>query len=430
MYDKATKVYVIDEIMGRGKTTAMIRRINEEMRDDRILFITPLLTETKRIADACPGMMFYEPEADGGKLNHIKEAISQGRNISSTHALFGMLDSEAIALLSGAGYKLIIDEAPCAISLVDITPYDAVTISTSYSTVEDKGRIVWTVEDYTGKYNVYKDAIERGVVFRYNQTVWVSLIDIDLFCSFKEVYIMTYMFYHQVQRAYFDLYGIEYNRLYVDGDSPETYRIVDYPTATPPMPYKDLIHICQNRKMNAIGEDAGSDRVNQLSKSWYSRHIKLISGKPTDEAKTMRKNCQNFTRNICKVPSRDVLWTTFKEDERYGIDWKKILSGKGYATRFLSCTARGTNDYRNCTALMYLVNRYMNTSIYNFLKANEIEIDQNMFALSEMLQWIWRSAIRDGKEIWIYIPSKRMRTLLENWIEEVSHGSEACDAAV
>ena len=72
----------------------------------------------------------------------------------------------------------------------------------------------------------------------------------------------------------------------------------------------------------------------------------------------------------------------------------------------------------------------MNTSIYNFLKANEIEIDQNMFALSEMLQWIWRSAIRDGKEIWIYIPSKRMRTLLENWIEEVSHGTEACDAAV
>ena len=35
-----------------------------------------------------------------------------------------------------------------------------------------------------------------------------------------------------------------------------------------------------------------------------------------------------------------------------------------------------------------------------------------------MLQFIWRSAIRDGKEIWIYIPSIRMRTLLKKWIKE------------
>ena len=37
-----------------------------------------------------------------------------------------------------------------------------------------------------------------------------------------------------------------------------------------------------------------------------------------------------------------------------------------------------------------------------------------------MLQFIWRSAIRDGKEIWVYIPSIRMRNLLKQWIKQNS----------
>ena len=52
-------------------------------------------------------------------------------------------------------------------------------------------------------------------------------------------------------------------------------------------------------------------------------------------------------------------------------------------------------------------------------------LDVDKLALSEMIQWIWRSAIRDGKEIWIYIPSSRMRGLLEDWIKEVSADANA-----
>lgn len=35
-----------------------------------------------------------------------------------------------------------------------------------------------------------------------------------------------------------------------------------------------------------------------------------------------------------------------------------------------------------------------------------------------MIQWIWRSAIRNGEEISLYLPSKRMRDLLTEWIEK------------
>ena len=53
---------------------------------------------------------------------------------------------------------------------------------------------------------------------------------------------------------------------------------------------------------------------------------------------------------------------------------------------------------------------------------NGIAVDGDGYALSEMLQFIWRSAIRDGKEIWVYIPSIRMRSLLKEWIEANSSG--------
>lgn len=36
---------------------------------------------------------------------------------------------------------------------------------------------------------------------------------------------------------------------------------------------------------------------------------------------------------------------------------------------------------------------------------------------SHLLQWMWRSQIRNGKPIDIYIPSERMRELLNNWIQ-------------
>ena len=41
-----------------------------------------------------------------------------------------------------------------------------------------------------------------------------------------------------------------------------------------------------------------------------------------------------------------------------------------------------------------------------------------MCALGALLQWAWRSQIRNAKPIDIYIPSERMRELLYNWIQD------------
>ena len=92
------------------------------------------------------------------------------------------------------------------------------------------------------------------------------------------------------------------------------------------------------------------------------------------------------------------------------------MSGSGYAKGFESCNCRATNKHRNRSNIAYLVNRYIDPNIVQFFVGHNIRVDEDGYALSEMLQFIWRSAIRDGNQVNIYIPSSRMRKLLCNWI--------------
>ena len=66
----------------------------------------------------------------------------------------------------------------------------------------------------------------------------------------------------------------------------------------------------------------------------------------------------------------------------------------------------------------------MQPDVKNFFISQGIPLDEDRFATSMMVQWIFRSAIRDGKDISVYIPSERMRNLLKKWISEVEKSAE------
>jgi hypothetical protein len=113
----------------------------------------------------------------------------------------------------------------------------------------------------------------------------------------------------------------------------------------------------------------------------------------------------NFFRRYCVDKSELHMWTTFKT-------YQTKLKGKGYTKGFVPCTSRATNQYSHKTNCAYTINRYLNPFYKNFFSQRGISINEDKFALSEMLQWIWRSAIRNDESINLYIPSERMRTLL------------------
>ena len=104
------------------------------------------------------------------------------------------------------------------------------------------------------------------------------------------------------------------------------------------------------------------------------------------------------------------MWTTKKE-------FKKLLESNGNKKGFISLNIKATNEYKDTYNLAYIYNRFLNPLEKGFFTSNDIKVDEDIFALSELIQWIWRSRIRDNKPINIYIPSQRMRNLLIDWLD-------------
>lgn len=94
------------------------------------------------------------------------------------------------------------------------------------------------------------------------------------------------------------------------------------------------------------------------------------------------------------------------------------LSGRGYTKAFLPCNCRSVNEYADRRCLAYCLNVFVNPIILNYFLYYNVYLNEDSYALTEMLQWIWRSGIRNGESINIYIPSARMRNLLEIWINK------------
>lgn len=404
------KCYIVDAICGAGKTTAVINMINESDEEQKYLYITPFLDEVKRIKESCPQKHFKTPKFENGgtKLDNIKKLLAKGENIVSTHALFQKFDNAVIEIIRLNNYTLVMDEVAQVVDDFPITQYDYDNLTNTYVDIEeDTKQLVWRkeYEDYKGEFDNYKRLCELGSLVHYGgeKKLMVWLFPIKCFNAFDNIYILTYMFKSQLQSWYYDYYGLPYEFLSVDGNSLDTYHLIEYDDNKNYIKYdySKLIHILDNEKMNRIGELDYS-----LSSTWYERNINenII-------IKNLKNNMLNFFYNILHSSSKDNIWTTFKE-------YQNKLKGKGYSKGFIPVNSRATNEYKDRFNIAYPVNRFLNPYVKNFFTSNNIEINENGWALSEMLQFIWRSAIRDGKEINVYIPSKRMRNLLKAWIEE------------
>ena len=64
------------------------------------------------------------------------------------------------------------------------------------------------------------------------------------------------------------------------------------------------------------------------------------------------------------------------------------------------------------------------TMYFNLKKTDkDIKLNLDAYALSHLIQWIWRSSIRrqdlpkEDREIHLYLPSRRMREILLNWLD-------------
>lgn len=409
-----TKVKVCDAIMGTGKTQAAIAHMNEHS-DRKFIFITPYLDEVKRIKRDCPTLNFVEPSkgvAEGNytKTGHTSILIDEQRNIATTHQAFKFYTPDMLDKIREARYTLIIDESlgvleKCEASVGDLK----LLIDAGYVEERGNGEYALIKDDYDGDAfsEVFRVLKSRNLIrlsrVGDNELFYWSL-PLEMIDSFEEVYLLTYQFEGQSMKAMLDMGGVEYEYISVDRTEDGGFKfcngngyIPDYVTRL-----HEMIHILDNKRMNAVGE-----KYHALSLSWFENNPAGV--------KELKSNIYNYFVNIGRgEPSSTAMWSSFKKA------FQK-LKGKGYTKQFTECNLRATNEYRHKTRLAYCVNLFLNVGEKMYYRSHGVEIDEDLYALSNMIQWIWRSAIRDGKPITVYIPSRRMRTLLIDWINEVSN---------
>ncbi len=413
--------------MGSGKTTAMIDTMNRGY-SLRFIFVTPFLTEVERVIDNTRD--FTQPVDLGkGKLDSLHDLLLNEKNIATTHALFLMATEETIHLIHEGKYILVMDEAlEVLCEYNSVAPKDKKVnsgdvkwlMNEGYISADDKYNVLWngnvTIDNafhYAEIQRLAKNGtlkcIDNSLYWEYPPTV---------FRAFSSIYVLTYLFQNTMLDAYFSLYGFNYEMLSVERSN-ERYMLGKYTTAKQLREeYAGLINIYSG-KFNRIG-----GRNYSFSKSWLTKLDQ-------QQSEQIQKTVRNYKNHIGAKTS-EIMWTTIMDTPLYN----KLQHAKGFRylkkltseekqqpasqlkllEQFVPCNARATNDYANRRTLIYLLNRYPNPEHRKYFSARGFNLSDDQFALSEMLQWIWRSAIRNKEPVNLYIPSSRMRNLLCDWL--------------
>lgn len=391
-----SNITIIDAPCGYGKTSWAIEYMNNN-EFERFIYITPYLDEVSRIKNDVD-RTFKEPNikrGKGSKRNDFYNLLNNGEDIATTHSLFKGVDKNVKDEIKNKEYILILDEVMDVVEQINISKDDInILIERNIIKVNEEGKVYWIDDKYRGEFIKYKKSISNGDVYLHNGAMILWTFPCDIFNSFKEVYILTYMFKGQIQAYYYDLNKLKYDYKSVENINGE-YKLTSYKKINGEK-YKDLITI-YNGKLNEVGKG------NSLTKSWYIQASKKV-------AMRRLKDCTyNYFNNIISGKANNNMWTTFK-------DYKNECKGNGYTKGFVECNVRATNEYKHKTNLAYLINRYYNPMIEQFFTQRKVSIDRDTYALSELIQWMFRSAIRENKPINIYIPSERMRNLLQEWL--------------
>ena len=84
---------------------------------------------------------------------------------------------------------------------------------------------------------------------------------------------------------------------------------------------------------------------------------------------------------------------------------------------YVYCGTKATNDYADKNVLVHAFNRFPLVSVSSYLQDYGFPIKEDDFALSECIQWVWRSSIRRGEPIKLCFLVPRMRAIFEKWLD-------------
>lgn len=400
-----TEFNVIDSLMGTGKTSWIIEQMNKADFTDKFIYITPYRAEIERVMESVKERPIKTPDnsnAEGRKLRGLKDLVSSGYDIVSTHQLLRTADDELIELVKENGYKLIIDEAMEVVNEVNINPRDIQRLQANEDiSIEENGQVSWTGDDdFDTRFTDIYYLARAGTLYIVRGKMLVKIFSDEVMRSFESVTVMTYLFGYTQMAAWFEMNGFKYEKSAVQfNEQIGEYELVSY----------DIHNEDREALYSLMDIDEGKYTVQLSHLSYTTTGLNKLPrfSDSLKEFDTIERVVRNFL-DANKDGKEKGYWTILKSV-------KDHIIPRGYARRHISLNLRATNEYADAPALVYLSDRYLNPMQMSFFEDRGVTYNQEGWALSELLQFIYRSRIRNGKKVSLLIPPKRMRLLLQKW---------------
>lgn len=403
-------IHIVDSVMGTGKTQACIAWMRQHP-EQKYLYVTPYLDECSRIQASAPELDFQQPQENKTKSADLLRLLSEGKNITTTHELLSLMKDSDVEYIKKFKYILFLDEELSCIENLSIESADLdFLMKNNFVQVEQNTKEVrWTNPDNKKSKLIghYKEDIQRKPHYLVKDNVLMWLFQLDVLKAFESVYILTFLFSSSIMAGYLINNDVSFDFCHVEnGSFADGYKRV---TQEEKASFKELIEIYEGSyNDNWYGKTRKKDDRFLLSQNWFSKQSNSV------RINQLRNNAYNFVRYKCKAHKEDVLWTSYK-DYADALTSDK-LTYQSRKSNWLAWNTKATNQYSDRTVLVYLLNVFPNPLFKNYLENDNFQFNEDDYALSALLQWIWRSAIRNGKKVTIYIPAPRMRQLLTDWL--------------
>ena len=428
-------VEVLDIIMGAGKTHSTLRYIeNLAMNDSNqkwvycTEFLSEIETRTQENDDAKHMWTVTDNLDDVSKSDMFKELLSEPdvQLIAITHSLLkkALRCREVQQLVSNFGWNLYIDETFDCISVYKGISYEDFNWHKNSGRIsvdtQSYGKVRFTedVSDYNNTnfslHRLIKDEDNLYCATNGDQTSLVTVEPRLMFTVWNRIILSTYQFSNTIMESYFLLHNIP---------CVECKDVIVSKTVT-----KD------NIKANVTMFDKHLPKFKDkaLTKTWYEkanaddygvinkviRNIGDALGCRND-ASRLGYTVPKFTLGK-RTSKRSVQPHGYKHTEcMIDVDTGEELLDTVCKTNscYIPCNARASNEYSHKNVMIHVYNRKINPVVYNFLRCYNLPVSQDRFATNEMIQWVWRSAIRNNQPITLAILSLRMRTLFVKWLE-------------
>ena len=324
------------------------------------------------------------------------------------------MDSATYAALAAAGYTLIIDEVLTTVDLYTGLigrDRDILFAQEMVSINQENWRLEWNEKkwgDYTvGRFADIRKLCDTGSLVASRGQVLLWEFPAEFIRCFSSVWLCTYLFDASPFSAYLKAEGFTFNRLTI-----EDRRLVRWEDAPAEAAIKARIRelvTVYSGTANDIGKEKNHDHP--FSSGWCDRQTE-------DTLKSIKASLSNFFRNVAKVPSNRIGWTTFKrlQNKLKGPGFGRNSDREGDSYGFIPWNCRATNDFAKVSAMGYLVNVYYHPVVKGYFTDLGVNVSDDLFALSTLVQWCWRSCVRNHQPVKLYIPSERMRDLFVRWL--------------